>query len=404
MEKTYISEIHSSFNVQGNPYVILNINEFDMVKDKHRLSKYFTNSELIQIFSNSISTRIFLQDSEKIVYNAENYCTINKTSLFNDKNIVTYIINFNKQVTYPAKLNFEYSYNLNLYSHLKEKLKNKNFVDSLAQKEDVQILFNQIVDYEETLLNFNNSIREKIILETSDIDPRKFMEVKERAHYPIGINVPNNFLQGYTLESDGYTTFPQMIINNNSNSIPYQDNDLLIDFYTKLINVNNDYDYKRFLFSRGIFDIIEKNKETSTSPSDARTNTTSVSTFVEDSIFKLNDTSLKTSKSKESANLFLLFILSTDEIKEPVGDAETNSYNSFLSNSFLYPSYFFNHILKFKLEYLSSVEEKSMYETWEEINGNNLQSLSGKKIMCRVNLKNKKYYDKLAYEYFIVGA
>jgi len=404
MEKTYISELHSSFNIQGNPYVILNINEFDMVKDRHRLSKYFTNSELIQIFSNSISTRVFLQDSEKIIYSAEKYCTINKTSLFSDKNISTYIINFNSNITYPVKLIFEYSHSLNLYSHLKEKLKNKNFVDSLSEKEDVQILFNQIVDYEETLLNFNNSIRDKIVLETSDIDPRKFTEVKERVHYPINITVSNNFLQGYALEDDGHTTFPQMIINNSSNSIPYQDNSSLIDFYTKLVNVNNDYDYRRFLFSRGIYDTIEQKKEVSTSPSDARTNTTSVSTFVEDSVFKLNDTNLKTSKSKESTNLFLLFILTTDEIIPPVGDTETNSYNSFLSDYFLYPNYFFNHVLKFKLEYLSSVEENSMHETWEEINNNNLQSLSGKKIMCRVNLKNKKYYDKLAYEYFIVGA
>lgn len=404
MQKTYLSELHSSFNLQGNPYVILNINEFDMLKDKHSLSKYFTNSELVEIFSNSTSTRIFLQDSEKIIYNVENYCTVTKTSLFPDKNIVTYIVNFNNNITYPAKLLFEYSYNLNLYSHLKEKLKNKNFVESISQNEDVQTLFNQVIDYEETRLQFNNTIREKIILETTDIDPRMFMETRERVHYPININVSSNFLQGYVLENDGFKTFPQMIIDNKSNSIPYDNNDSLLEFYTKLINVKNDYDYRRYLFTKGIYDVIEENKSTSISPIDARTNTTSVSTFAEDSIFKLNDTSLKTANAKQSSNLFLLFILMTDHIVQPSNEVETNSYNSFLANSFLYPSYFFNHTLKFKLEYLSSVEDKSMHETWQEINKNNLQDLIGKKILCRVNLKNKMHYDKLAYEYFIIGA
>jgi hypothetical protein len=60
--------------------------------------------------------------------------------------------------------------------------------------------------------------------------------------------------------------------------------------------------------------------------------------------------------------------------------------------------------MKFKLEYLSSVEKNSLFETWEEVNSNNLpQLLNQTAVMCRINLKNKKYYDKLAYEYFIVG-
>ena len=402
MQKTYLSELHTSFNAQGNPYVILNANEFAAIKDNNSLSKYFTDTELKQIIGNSVSTRIFLQDAEKIVYKAEDYATINKISLFGDKNFSTYIINFNKNLTYPVKVIFEHSFRLNLYSNLKEKLKNKNFVNSLSQ-EDVQTLFNQTVEHEESLLNFNNTVRSKINLETSDIDPRKYTDVKERVHYVSNITQGNGVIQNYSVENDGFTIFPLMILNNISTPIPYENSDSLVDFYTKLINVKNDYDFKRFLFSKGIYDVKEEKIESFTSPQDARTNNVNISTFSEDKIFKQEDVSLKTSISNNSPNLFLMFILNTDEIVLPSNETEVNNYNSFLADSFLYPNYFFRHVMKFKLEYLSSVEENSLYETWQEINADNLSELLNQRIMCRINLKNKKYYDKLAYEYFIVG-
>jgi len=61
--------------------------------------------------------------------------------------------------------------------------------------------------------------------------------------------------------------------------------------------------------------------------------------------------------------------------------------------------------LKFKLEYLSNVDPISLHETWLNLNQDNLQDvLNLENILCRVSLKNKKYFDKIAYEYFLVGA
>lgn len=403
MKKNYLSELHMSVNARGNPYVILNANEFDAIKDANSLSKYFNDEELERIIRESVYTRILLQDSEKMVYKAEDYCTIRNVSLFTNRRVSTYVIEFNRRLTYPIKILFQHSFRLNLYSHLKEKLKNENFRNSFGPKEDVQTLFNQVVEHEESLLKYNNTQRTTITFETRDIDITKFMDVKERVNFAGSPIQSNGLIQNYSVQEDGFTNFSSMIINNSSASIPYEDVDALVNFYTKLINVRNDYDYRRFLFTKGIYDIREEKKDSPTSPRETRTNVVNASTFSEDNIFKLEDVSLKTSTLNNSANLFIMFILNADQIVKPTTQIEKERYDLFLSNPFLYPNYFFRHVMKFKLEYLSSVDENSLFETWEEVNSNNLSQLVNQTIMCRINLKNKKYYDKLAYEYFIVG-
>ena len=403
MKKNYLSELHTSFNSQGYPYVILNVNEFAAVKDNNSLSRFFTDQELKQIIGRSLSTRILIQDAEKIVYKAEDYASVQKYSLSLSDNISTYVIDFNRDMTYPVKIIFEHSYRLNLYSHLKEKMKNINFLNSLPNTEDAQILFNQIVEHEESLLQYHNTERTKIIFETRDIDTKKFRDVKERVNFASNTREANSLIQNYSTGDDGFTIFSSIIVNNVANRIGFENNDSLVDFYSKLINTKNDFDYKRYLFTKGIYSTKEEKKETSTSPQDVRTNTTNVSAFSEDAIFKLDDTSLKTSTSNNSANLFLMFILMNDEIVKPNNSSEVDQYNSFLQDPFSYPSYFFRNVLKFKLEYLSSISEDSLYETWEEVNTNNIPQLLNQRFICRVNLKNKKYYDRLAYEYFIVG-
>jgi len=403
MKKNYLSELHTSFNSQGYPYVILNVNEFAAVKDNNSLSRFFTDQELKQIIGRSLSTRILIQDAEKIIYKAEDYASVQKYSLSLSDNISTYVIDFNRDMTYPVKIIFEHSYRLNLYSHLKEKMKNINFLNSLPNTEDAQILFNQIAEHEESLLQYHNTERTKIIFETKDIDARKFLDVKERVSFATSTRERNSLLQNYSTQDDGYSSFSTIIINNIYNTIQYGNKNILVDFYSKLINVKNDFDYKRYLFTKGVYNLKESKKDTSTSPQDVRTNTTNVSAFSEDAIFKLENTSLKTSTSNNSANLFLMFILMNDEIVKPQRKSERSDYKLFLEDSFQYPNYFFRNILKFKLEYLSSISEDSLVEKWEEINLNNLPRVLSKSVICRVNLKNKKYYDRLAYEYFIVG-
>ena len=90
-------------------------------------------------------------------------------------------------------------------------------------------------------------------------------------------------------------------------------------------------------------------------------------------------------------------------IPSPTNDEEKIDYIGFLSNSFNYPTYFFKHVLKFKLEYLSSLDPNSMNEQWTDLT-QDIISNNQNPLFCRINLKNKKYYDRVAYDYFLLGA
>jgi hypothetical protein len=145
-------------------------------------------------------------------------------------------------------------------------------------------------------------------------------------------------------------------------------------------------------------------QEIFTSPQALKTNTANVSTFSEKDMFKEENIKLKIDESKDSKSLFLMLVLANES--SSFSTEEKNiQFLGFLENPFLYPQYFFENVLKYKLEYLASLDPNSMSETWEEINLGNISAVAGNQsIFCRVNLKDKKYFDKIAHEYFLLEA
>ena len=93
-----------------------------------------------------------------------------------------------------------------------------------------------------------------------------------------------------------------------------------------------------------------------------------------------------------------------EKISLPTTEEEKQDYNSFLSDPLKYPQYFFKNILKFKIEYLKEIQAKSMSEIWTEITPNNISTLIGTRILCRISMKEKKYFNRVAYDHFLIEA
>lgn len=400
--------MYVSRNVDDNLYIYISINEKEMLKDKAKLYNLFTNQELNEIFSKVVTKKFLLQDREKRTYSLENIANVSTVNVLEQQDFTTYLIILNNNaIEFPAKILFNYSFKFRYYRFLDEKIKNSNQISTITENANINTIYKQIIDYDESLVNFNYSetIRDTETIETGEIDFRNSNSVKERVTFSSSEIFTKSLLNQYILNTDGFLPFNNIIIDRQIKDIKNLDDPKITDYYGKLINNISDYDYKRFLNQLSVFINSPKLIRDSTISQDNRENTANTNTFSEDGLFKRENTSLKIDKSADSQNLFLAFILSNGPIEKPTSEEETKEYNVFLADAFSYPKYFFKNVLKFKLEYLQTVDNKSMRETWTEINATNIDSvLNLTNIFCRVSLKNKKYFDKVAYEYFLLRA
>lgn len=399
--------MHVSRDINDSLYLFISINEKQMLKDKAELYKLFTDSDLDLIFKEVASTKILLQDQSLRTYPIENFANLQKVKIINDQTFTTYLITLNNsQIEFPARILFNYSFKFRYYRFLDEKLKDPLFRSEVSTKQSLNSLYKQIADYDESLVYYDNSelIRHTETLSTPDIDFRIYNSINEKVHFASSATDTKNILNNITINQDGFISFNKIVINKVSYPIALDDQKSSIDYYQKLINKTNDYDYKRYLNEYSVFKKIGGDKKNiSTSPSSQRTNNANISSFSDEGIFPKDNLSLKTDSSNDSANLFLSFILMDGTIPSPTNDEEKNDYIGFLSNSFNYPTYFFKHVLKFKIEYLSSLDPNSMNEQWTDLT-QDVISNNQSPLFCRINLKNKKYYDRVAYDYFLLGA
>lgn len=406
MKKNYISEIHLSRNINDDVYFFISINENQMLKDKSKLQDLFTEVELNNIFSKTVSKKILLQDANLVTYSLGNYASVEQIQIIPNQQFVTYLIVLNsKKIEFPCKILFNYSFKFRYYRFLEEKLKTQGLTAKTFKNKDITKLFEDIGNYDESLVNYSfaENHRHTEIIETPEIDLRKYNDVKERVHFASSEKEGFGILSSYLLDPDGFLPFKKMVINNKSINIDLENTENSVDQYVKLSNSVNDHDYKTFLNQKSIFSKLEEKKEKNVLPEQNQTNLSNQSKFSEGGLFKEDTPILKQSSTIDYFSLFLAYVMMSKDIVKPNSDFEKSDYNSFLANSFEFPKYFFKHILKFKLEYLYSINSGSMNETWQEINSNNLSSIT-QNTLCRVVLKNKKYYDKVFYEYFLLGA
>lgn len=396
--KNYISEIHFSRDILDNVYFFLSINEKQLLKDSSEFSKYFSESELDSIFDQVVSRKILLQDSSLRTYLINDFADLTTVQISKDQKFITYLITLkNKNIEFPCRLIFNYSFKFRYYKFLEKKIPG----NEALEKSD---LYREIADYDESTLTHDKSeiTRHTISIITPDIDFRIYDKVKERVHFASSQIVNKNSIILPTSEEDGYSAFDKIVVDNKSFIIGPDENEK-IKYFQKLINNANDYDYKRFLNNKSIFIKLDSKEIMSFSlPTNQRTNLANTSSFSDDDVFLKEAIKLKTDESKEKENLFLLFSLINSEIIEPKTNKEKESYNEFLKNSFKYSDYFFNHILKFNIEYLSNILADSMSEVWSPLTQEVFLQPLNPPILCRINLKNKKYYDRIAYEYFLL--
>lgn len=394
--------MYVSRNVNDNLYIYVSINEKMMLKDKAESHKLFTDQELNEIYAKVVTKKILLQDSDKRTYNIENLAEVSVVNLFENQEFTTYLIVLNsKLIEFPAKILFNYSFKFRYYRFLDDKIKNQNIQNVKPNT------YRRIVDYDESLVNYNYSelIRDTETIITDDIDYRKYNSIKERVTFSTSETISKSLLDQYTLQEDNFLPFSSMIIDGQVVNITSLSDAEAIEYYGKLINNVSDYDYKRFLNLSSIFINVPENPIPYTVPQGNKENTVNTNIFSEEGLFKKENIKVKTDESKDSENLFLAFVLKDGQVEKPVTEEEVIDYNNFLFNSFTYPKYFFKHVLKFKLEYLQTIDNISMQESWAEINSSNIEFVSGlEKIFCRISLKNKKYFDKVAYEYFLLEA
>lgn len=406
MKKNYLSELHVSRDINDNIYLFISVNEKQMLKDKADMFNLFSENELDDIFKKTTTTKILLQDSSLRTYPLENLANVQTIKIINDQSFTTYLITLNNnQIEFPAKIIFNYSFKFRYYRFLDEKLKNPNFRNEIDLEKNISFLYKQIADYDESLVNYDHSelVRHTETIMTPDIDFRIYNNIKERVHFASSAIDTRAILNSIITSQDGFNSFDKIIIANNSLPIIIEEQKNIFEYYQKLINTRNDYDYKRYLNDFSIFKNIGRNKKkTVVLPELQKTNLSNLSTFSDETNFPKENINLKTDDSKDSVNLFLLFILLDGIIQNPTTDEEKQDYLDFLSDSFKYPKYFFKHVLKFKIEYLSSLDHNSMNEQWSDLNQDVIDS--DQILFCRVNLKNKKYYDRVAYEYFLLGA
>ena len=305
-------------------------------------------------------------------------------------------------IEFPARILFEYSFNFRYYNFLNEKLKDPIFRSQISKK--VDFLYREISSYEESMVNFkyantSNSIE---TIHTDYIDFRKYNSVKEKVVPTLSIRLNKSFLSSLSFDENNFLNFNSILVDGTVKEILNQTKENLVSFYSKLINTTNDYDYKRYLNTKSIF--LNPKQEVFTSPQVLRTNTANTSTFSERDMFKEENIKLKIDESPDSKALFLMMAIQ-DGIKTPIGDQETADFLNFLSDPFNYPNYFFKNVLKYQIEYLSNLEPKSMNETWTLLTSGDIPTILEKQnIFCRISLKDKKYFDKVAHEYFLLEA
>lgn len=399
--------MYVSRSLDDNLYVFISINENLMLKDKGDLYRLFTDQELADIFTKVVSKKFLLQTSDLTTVPLESVATISQVNVLNSQQFTTYLIKLqNNIIEFPARIIFNYSFKFRYYRFLDEKLKNPANRQQIDVEERLTSLYKQIADYDEATVNYNSAevIRDTEMIMSDYIDFRNYNDVKERVIFSDSETNSKSLLQQLSLDNEGYSRFNKIIVDKNVQEILDTDKQKLIEFYGKLVNSISDYDYKRFLNQLSISTKKQDEIEKIVSPEELRTNNANVNLTSEEGLFKKENTSLKIDESKDSANLFLSFVLLDGTVK-PKTEEENNDYKSFLLDSFEYPNYFFKHVMKFKLEYLTAIDPNSMNETWEEINSTNINNFTGSSpLFCRINLKNKKYFDKVAYEYFILEA
>lgn len=399
--------MYVSRNLDDNLYVFVSINENLMLKDMAELHKLFTEQELSDIFSKVVTKKLLLQGSDLRTYPLESVATVSQVNIIKNQQFSTYLIKLKSNlIEFPARILFNYSFKFRYYRFLDEKLKNPINRQRIDVNNKLSSLYRQIADYDESMVNYDNSevIRDTETVATGYIDFRSYNDVKERVTVVSSEVTSANSLLQLVLDTEGYSRFDKIIIDKQIQNILDADKQKLIEYYGKLVNSSSDYDYKRFLNQLSIFIKSQNGLEKVVSPESLRANTANANVASEDGLFKKENVNLKTDETKDSANLFLSFVLLDGIIKPKTGE-ENNDYLSFLSDSFNYPNYFFKHIMKFKLEYLSSIDSNSMHETWQEITKDNINTLSSTgSVFCKISLKNKKYFDKVAYEYFLLEA
>jgi hypothetical protein len=405
--KNYLSNMYVSRSLDDNLYIFLSINENLMLKDRAELYKLFTEQELLDIFSKVVTKKILLQGSDLRTYPIESVAEISQINILDNQQFTTYLIKLkNNLIEFPARILFNYSFKFRYYRFLDEKLKNINARTEIDIDRDLRVLYSEIANYDEALVNYDNSelIRHTETVSTGYIDFRNYDETKERVTFVSTERDSRSLLQQILFDSSGYTKFEKIIIDKQIQNIFDADKQKLAEYYGKLVNSISDYDYKRFLNQLSIFVKNDDDSKKVVDPELVRANTENANVSSEEGLFKKENTSLKTDEAKDSANLFLSFVLN-DGIVKPVTEEENNDYKSFLIDSFDYPTYFFKHVLKFQIEYLVSIDPNSMHETWGQITQENVNSIINfNSIFCRLSLKNKKYFDKVAYEYFILEA
>lgn len=405
MKKNYISEIHLSRNINDNVYFFISVNENQMLKDKSKLQDFFTETEINNIFSKTVTKKIFLQDSNLVTYSLENYATVEQIQIIPNQQFTTYLIILDsKRIEFPCKILFNYSFKFRYYRFLEDKLKAQGLNAKTFKGKDITKLFEDVGNYDESLVSysFSENHRHLEVIETPLIDLRKYNHVKERVHFASLEKEAFNLLNSYSLESDGFLPFKNIVIDNKSILIDLENSKNYIDQYVKLSNSVDDYDYKAFLNQKSIFSKYEEKKEKNVLPEQNQTNLSNQNKFSEDGLFKKEAPVLKQSFVPDYFSLFLTYVIMSKDIVKPDSEIEKIDYNLFLEDSLQFPKYFFKHILKFKLEFLSNLDPSSMNETWQEINNNNISSIT-QNTLCRIVLKNKKYYDKIFYEYFLLG-
>ena len=370
--------------------------------------KFFNANELTDIFNQVVSKKFMLQDSQLKMYPLEDVANLTQFKIFPNQEQITYLIVLNNPIIqFPAKLVFNYSFKFRYYRFLEGKLNSADQRSLLDTTENIRLLYNKISDYDESLVNYSYSelIRDTYSITTEEIDFRNYNDVKERVFFLNSENPTKSLLQQISFDALGFSSFQNIIINSEVKNILLDDKTLLAEYFGKLVNTTNDFNYKRFLNQIGIYSTAFEKKDSNILPNDLKTNLSNLSKFSEDGLFKKEEALLKTDNTSDNLSLFLAFVLLNENKYNLENDEEKSDYISFLSDPFEYPKYFFKHVLKFKLEYLSNVDPISLHETWLNLNQDNLQDvLNLENILCRVSLKNKKYFDKIAYEYFLVGA
>ena len=218
--------------------------------------KFFNANELTDIFNQVVSKKFMLQDSQLKMYPLEDVANLTQFKIFPNQEQITYLIVLNNPIIqFPAKLVFNYSFKFRYYRFLEGKLNSADQRSLLDTTENIRLLYNKISDYDESLVNYSYSelIRDTYSITTEEIDFRNYNDVKERVFFLNSENPTKSLLQQISFDALGFSSFQNIIINSEVKNILLDDKTLLAEYFGKLVNTTNDFNYKRFLNQIGIY-------------------------------------------------------------------------------------------------------------------------------------------------------